>query len=97
MELDAADVEIVPLRGGTFEVWVFLRGSLAFSIQAQDEIEKHQRKCVVCRSRRKQVVRGVGPYGFTIRIFPHEEKHWAEILTAVLANKGALEQVPGRI
>lgn len=94
VQLDAAEVEIVPLHGGTFEVWVFLRGSLAFSAEAQDEIERHQRKCAVCRSRRQQAIRGVGPYGFTIRILPQEEKHWAEILAALLASPGALERVP---
>lgn len=90
IEHRAVEIEIVPLRGGRFEIWVFVKGRLELSREAQREIESH------ARERRKltgqKVSADAGPYGFTLRLPIWDEADWAEFFKELLSRRDVLVQ-----
>lgn len=85
-----ADVDVVSRRG-CIEVSALIKCDLDLSRDVQNEIEKHWRRCERCGSGRgHNHVRGIGPFGLSLRIQPENGEHWAEVLADVLAKPGAL-------
>jgi hypothetical protein len=90
--IDSEFVEVnIVSRRGLIEVHTLIKCDLDIGRAAQDEIERHWRQCLQCGlGRGHNPVRGIGPYGLSLRIRPEHEEHWAAFLADVLAKPGAL-------